>query len=403
MNCAIGLGFGMSDSEAFDLPRMIDGLARLVAFDTQNPPGRELEAAQWLKAAMADMGFAADTTDIMPGRSNVVGVLANGTGPTFALNTHIDVVPAGSGWTSDPFVLRESGGRLYGRGACDAKGSMTAMLEAMRWMAQNRQRWSGTLLGVFVADEEVSSRGAKAYAATRPKIDACMIGEPTSCTTYSAHKGSLRPLVRVRGRAAHSGMPDLGLNAIIKSASLLRAVAAEHQRIRAIQHPLVGNPSLTITRAQAGVADNVVPDCCELLLDRRINPGEDEDVVKAEIAALVARAAEEAGTAMEIAEFRPTTGGATETADNQPIVVASQDACRQHHGHWTALSGFQGGCDLVHFRSVGAQGVVLGPGALDVAHMPDEHVPISDLAMAAAIYRDVALAMLGGGRTPYLA
>ena len=367
----------MTDSEALDLPRMIDGLARLVAFDTQNPPGRELEAAQWLKSAMAGMGFAADTTDIMPGRTNVVGVLDNGPGPAFAFNTHIDVVPAGTGWTSDPFVLRESGGRLYGRGACDAKGPMTAMLEAMRWLAQNRRRWSGTLLGVFVADEEASSRGAKAYASTRPRIDACMIGEPTSCTTYSAHKGSLRPLVRVHGRTAHSGMPDLGINAILRSASLLRAVDAEHQRIKSAQHPLVGSPSLTITRAAAGVADNVVPDLCELLLDRRMIPGEDEEAVKAEIATLVARAANEAGTPMEIAEFRPTTGGATETAGDHPVVVASQTACQHHHGHATPLSGFQGGCDLVHFRSVGAQGVVLGPGTLDVAHKPDEYVPIA--------------------------
>lgn len=393
----------MTESETLDVPRMIDRLARLVAFDTQNPPGRELEAAQWLKATMDAMGFAADTTDIMPGRTNVVGVLDNGPGLTFAFNTHIDVVPAGSGWSSDPFTLRESDGRLYGRGACDAKGPMTAMLEAMRWLAQNLHRWSGTLLGVFVADEEASSRGAKAYARTGPKIDTCMIGEPTSCTTYSAHKGSLRPLVRVHGRTAHSGMPELGINAIIKSASLLRAVATEHEGIKAARHPLVGSPSLTVTRAAAGVADNVVPDCCELLLDRRMIPGEDEEAVKAQMAALVARAAEEAGTVMEIAEFRPTTGGATETASDHPIVVACQAACRHHHGHATPLSGFQGGCDLVHFRSIGAHGVVLGPGALDVAHKPDEYVPIADLVMAAAIYRDVALAMLGGGRTPNLA
>jgi acetylornithine deacetylase/succinyl-diaminopimelate desuccinylase len=121
------------------------------------------------------------------------------------------------------------------------------------------------------------------------------------------------------------------------------------------------------------------------------------------MAALVARAADDAGTAMEIVEFRATTGGATETAPGHPIVVASQAACKHHHGHATPLAGFQGGCDLVHFRSVGAQGVVLGPGALEVAHQPDEYVPISDLAMAAAIYRDVALAMLGGGRDPRLA
>src|SRR5262249_31738278 len=280
---------------------------------------------------------------------------------------------------------------------------MTAMLEAMRWLAQNQRRWSGTLLGVFVADEEASSQGAKAYARTGPKIDVCIIGEPTSCTTYCAHKGSLRPLLRVHGRPAPSGMPDLGVNAILKSANLLYAIAAEHQRIKSAHHPLVGHPSLTITRAQAGIADNVVPDCCELLLDRRMIPGENEETVKAEIAALVARAAADAGTPIEIAEFRPTTGGATETAADNPIVVASQAACQKHHGRATPLSGFQGGCDLVHFRSIGAQGVVLGPGALDVAHKPDEYVPIIDLAMAAAIYRDVALALFGGGRTAHLA
>src|SRR5262249_3362131 len=132
-------------------------------------------------------------------------------------------------------------------------------------------------------------------------------------------------------------------------------------------------------------------------------PGEDENAVKAELAAVVAHAAKEAGTTMEIAEYRPTTGGATETTDNHPIVAASQAACRHHRGHSTPLSGFQGGCDLLHFRSVGAQGVVLGPGALEVAHQPDEYVPVAELAMAAAIYRDVALTMLSGGWATHLA
>jgi succinyl-diaminopimelate desuccinylase len=383
-----------------DLQRIKESLARLVAFDTQNPPGHEREAAQWLEAEMAEMGFVAHASELMPGRSNVVGVLANGPGPAFAFNTHLDVVPAGAGWSANPFQLRECGERLYGRGACDAKGALAAMLEAMRWLAGARAHWAGTLLGVFVADEEAASCGAKAYVRTAPKIDACVIGEPTSCTTYSAHKGSLRPLVRVLGRSAHSGTPDLGINAIIRSASLLTRVAAEHARIKARKHPLVGSPSLTITRAAAGIADNVVPDACDVLLDRRMVPGEDEQTVRAELAALVADAAKEAGTPMEIVAFRPTTGGAAETAPDAEIVIACQQACQHQHGYATPLSGFQGGCDLVHFRSVGAQGVVLGPGSLAVAHQPDEYVPIAELAMAAAIYRDVALAMLHGTRPP---
>src|SRR5262249_44632290 len=179
-------------------------------------------------------------------------------------------------------------------------------------------------------------------------------------------------------------------------ARLLGLVAEEHARLTATRHPLVGSPSLTVTRASAGTADNVVPDLCELLLDRRLVPGEDEATVKTELARLVARAAEDAATRTETAEFRPTTGGASEPAPDQPIVCAAQAACRHHHGHATPLAGFQGGCDLVHFRGLGAQGVVLGPGALEVAHQPDEYVPVGELAMAAAIYRDVALSMLGG-------
>jgi succinyl-diaminopimelate desuccinylase len=379
---------------------MIAALERLVGFDTQNPPGREAEAAAWLQTEMVGMGLRAEISQILPERTNVVGVLENGPGPSFAFNTHIDVVPAGDGWISDPFVLRCADDRLYGRGACDAKGPMAAMLGAMRWLAMNRDRWCGTLIGAFVADEEASSRGAKAYVQTKPKIDYCIIGEPTSCTTYSAHKGSMRPLVRVHGATAHSGMPDLGVNAILKSASLLDRIAIEHRRLRSLSHPLVGSPSLTVTRASAGIADNVIPDRCDLLLDRRMIPGESEDTVKREIQHLVSQAAKKAETAIEVVEFRPTTGGPTETAADHPIVRATQKACRHHHGHDTPLSGFRGGCDLFHFRSIGAQGVVLGPGALEIAHQPNEYVPIHELVMAAAIYRDVALAMLGEGRSP---
>jgi succinyl-diaminopimelate desuccinylase len=390
----------VTDITALEQSRIIAILERLVGFDTQNPPGREAEAAAWLQVEMAGMGFGVETSEVLPDRTNVVGIIENGPGPSFAFNTHIDVVPAGDGWISDAFVLRMADDRLYGRGACDAKGPLAAMLEAMRWLAMNRDRWCGTLVGAFVADEEASSRGAKAYVRTKPKIDYCIIGEPTSCTTYSAHKGSMRPLVRVHGMTAHSGMPDLGVNAILKSACLLDLVAREHRRLQSLSHPLVGSPSLTVTRTSAGIADNVVPDRCDLLLDRRMIPGEEEEAVRREISNLVSQAAKEAGTAIEIVDFRPTTGGPTETRADHPIVSATQNACRQHHGHDTPLSGFQGGCDLVHFRSIGAQGVVLGPGALEVAHQPNEYVPVPELVMAAAIYRDVALTMLGEGRTP---
>ncbi len=372
-------------------------LARLVAFRSENPPGREIEVARYLAQVFERDGFSAEIDEYKPGRANIVAKLVNGDGPVFAFNTHMDVVPAGEGWSGNPFDLRERDGMLFGRGACDAKGPLAAMIEAMRLLRAEDASWRGTLLGVFVGDEEAASEGAKHYAALRPKIDFAVIGEPTSNGTVIAHKGSLRPWVRIHGVSAHSGTPDAGENAVYSAARFIRMVERFHRDvIRHRTHPLVGGASLTITRALAGTADNILPDRCDLLLDRRMVPGEDETAVKAELADLVSRAATEIGVRAEIVNYKPTTGGATETAARHPVAIASLAASRRHGAKVTEPKGFQGACDLVHFRTAGAQGTVIGPGSLNLAHKPDEFVPVDEFVIASLIYRDVALEMLRG-------
>ena len=387
-------------STQIDETRSKEILERLVGFDTQNPPGQESACAHFILEQLRALGCRAETVDVGEGRTNVAGVFENGPGPTFAFNTHIDVVPAGDGWSSDPFKLKQVDDRLFGRGACDAKGPLTAMLEAMRLLIAARETWSGTLLGVFVADEEVGSIGAREYVKTAAAVDYCAIGEPTSCTTVIAHKGSIRPIVRVHGKSAHSGMPDLGVNAILKSAPLLGLIIEEHERVKAKTHNLVGQASLTVVRASGGVANNVVPEFCDFVLDRRMVPGEDEDEVVRDLRNIIERAAREAGTSAEIIGFGPTTGPGTETDADHPVVAAAQIACQHHNGEATPLSGFQGGCDLVHFRKLGAAGVVIGAGSLTVAHQPNEFVPIDELMRSILIYRDLAQDMLGDGKTP---
>lgn len=378
-----------------DPSRMKGDLERLVAFKTENPPGEEIEAAGFLAELLRKDGFSVSLDEYKPGRANVVARLDNGDGPTFAFNTHMDVVPAGEGWSGDPFKLREHDGKLYGRGSCDAKGPLIAMVEAMRLLSAERASWRGTLLGVFVGDEEVASEGARHYASVRPKVDYAVIGEPTSNGPVIAHKGSLRPWVRVHGVSAHSGTPDLGKNAIYSAVHLIRLVEDLHRTVlRDRKHALVGEASLTITRIHGGTADNVLPAYCDLLLDRRMVPGEDENAVKDELARLVAGIKELTGEAAEILQYKPTTGGATETAADHPITLASVAASRRHGAKNTAPQGFQGGCDLVHFRSIGAQGTVIGPGSLALAHKPDEYVPVDEFVAASLIYRDVALEML---------
>src|SRR6266702_5022353 len=385
-------------SSSPDVGRMKRELADLISIDTQNPPGNEARAAQYLQRLLTTKGFEVSQQEYKPDRINVIARLENGAGPVFAFNTHMDVVPVGDGWSSDPFALKEMDGRLYGRGSCDCKGPLAAMLEAMRMLAAERAAWSGTLLGVFVADEEIASEGAKFYAASAPKIDAAVVGEPTSNATFTAHKGSLRPVVRVFGVSAHSGTPHLGENAIYRAGELLGLVAEHHENVvRHRTHPLVGAASLTVTRMNGGHADNVLPGACDLLLDRRMVPGEDEEAVKREIGDLLRLAHERMGVRAEIIEYKATTGAATETAFDAPIVQASLAASRAHGATKPGPFGFQGGCDLVHFRSIGAQGTVIGPGDLAVAHKPDEFVPVDEFISCSLIYRDVAKAMLRNG------
>lgn len=378
-----------------DAGQIIAWLEALVAFDTQNPPGREAEAVAWLERTLRELGLEARSEEALPGRPNVVAELRNGDGKTFAFNSHVDVVPAGDGWTSDPFRLRESDGKLYARGACDAKGCIAAQLDAVRRLVEMRSEWRGTLRAVFVADEETESRGAKAFAKTSPPIDYAVIGEPTSNAIVTAHKGSLRPVIAIGGKAAHSGTPDLGVNAIYGAATLTLMIEQMHKTTVAKRtHPLCGSASITVTRIHGGHADNVVPERCELMVDRRMIPGENEDAVKRELQLVLDAIRKQFGVEAEIVRYQPTTGGATETEASSPLVQAALFAAASHGVKRPGPGGFQGGCDLVHFRETGAQGIVVGPGTLEVAHKPDEFVPIDELLVSSLIYRDVALAML---------
>jgi succinyl-diaminopimelate desuccinylase len=216
----------------------------------------------------------------------------------------------------------------------------------------------------------------------------------TSNTVVIAHKGSMRSVVRVKGISAHSASPDKGDNALYKAAHLLLMIEKRHHALASSTHRPLGSPSLTVTRIHGGHADNVVPESCELLLDRRMIPGESDEDVRRQFENLLAEAKALHGIDADIIEYRPTTGGATETSADQPIVLSAVHSAKNHGVHDHSLHGLQGACDLVHFRSVGAQGIVLGPGALEVAHKPDEFVPEDELIASSLIYRDTVLNLL---------
>ena len=376
-----------------DVARLEGLLERLVGVDTQNPPGRETDAATLLASELDAIGFTTEVRPLADGRANVVGRIDNGDGPCFAFNSHMDTVPVGGGWTGDPFRLTERDGKLFGRGACDAKGPVVAMAEAGRLLASQRSLWRGTLVLMFVADEEINGGGSRALSKEQPRPDLIVVGEPTNNAVFAAHKGCLRPLIRAKGKAAHSGRPELGVNAIVAASRLTSIFDERDRELRTLSHPLVGHASLSVTRIAGGIGDNVIPESCEMVLDRRLLPGETLDAAMDELHAMLTRAKRDHGVDAVIEAIR-TKAGPAETALDSPLVRNAVAVSRAHGVTFPQPGGLTGGCDLVHFHDAGAVGIVLGPGSLDVAHKPDEYVPKDDLARAALIYCDIAVAMM---------
>ena len=364
-------------------------LERLVAVDSTNPGGDESGAADVLADVLRAVGAAVAIEEYAPGHVNLVAEVRFGDGPRVMFNSHLDVVPAGSGWSSDPFVPVVRDGRLYGRGAADAKGSLAAMAGAFVDIVRSGAASRGTLVFTAVGDEEVGSTGARALVETL-RADACIVGEPTGLRLLAAHKGSLRPVIEVIGRGAHAAAPHNGVNAITGTAALLGALDDYGRKLAQRAHPLTGSPTLTPVLIEGGQAPNAVPEKCTLTIDRRMVPGETADDARGEIDDLLAEFNRtHAPVTARIAALAPSTGGPSETAVDDPFVVACRGALREA-GESDEVGGLVVNCDMTTFRGAGIPTVVFGPGELEVMHAADEFVPLDQLERARVAYRAMA-------------
>ncbi|MEH3088508.1 MAG: M20 family metallopeptidase [Microbacterium arborescens] len=357
-------------------------LERLVTVDSTNPGGDESGAADVLAEVLRSVGASVAIEEYAPGHVNLVAEVRFGDGPRVMFNSHLDVVPAGSGWSSDPFMPVVRDGRLYGRGAADAKGSLAAMAGAFVDIVRSGSATRGTLVFTAVGDEEVGSTGARALVETL-RADACIVGEPTGLRLLAAHKGSLRPVIEVIGRGAHAAAPHNGVNAITGTAALLRALDAHAGELaeRDASAHRSPHPDPRARRGRSGTR-NAVPEKCTLTIDRRMIPGETADGVRAEIDGLLAEFnAENAPVSARIAALAPSTGGPSETPVDDPFVVACRAALRTV-GESDEVGGLVVNCDMTTFRGAGIPTIVFGPGELEVMHAADEFVPLDQLERA---------------------
>jgi acetylornithine deacetylase len=337
----------------------------------------ENRVAELLAAKGVQAGLTAEFKKALPHRPNLLLRLpARGkTRQRILLAPHLDTVNG----TADQFVPRKAGRRLYGRGACDTKGSVAAMFAALCQLAQGRRRPSATeIVFAGLVDEENNQSGSRALAAGGFKADLAIIGEPTGLEVVTAHKGSLWMRFETRGLSAHGSRPDLGRNAVHEMARIVDLLETGYAAsLKKRRHPLLGQATVSVGVISGGTQANIVPDRCSILVDRRTLPGETEESVRREIQMFLRQARLEAECQDDkFAPCRPL-----ETDSDLPLVAQLLRQAGQRRG-----AGVDYFSDAAVLAEAGIPSVVFGPGDIAQAHTADEWVELAQVEQAAEMF-----------------
>lgn len=399
----------------------VTGLARrLVQIPSHaSHPGMERELAEFVAGFAAANGLGARLEDAVPGRPNVIVTLPGGPGGrTLMFNAHLDTVPPHPAM-EEPFAARLAGGVISGLGAADTKGGLAAMLMAMvglarAGLARKELGAGGGVVLTAVVDEEGRGEGTEAVIRSGLRADGAIVAEPTGLAICPGHKGLAWIEITVRGRAAHSGRREQGVNAVSQAAKLLVALETELvPRLAEREHPFLGRPTLNCGLIRGGTQPSTVPGECVIQLDRRTTPAEDARMMWSDFREVFDRLSRDDPSFWADIRLMPQ-GHATldhlafVTPLGHPLVRAAAVASAVTGG----TAGLGGpGCPsgspdrTVRFEPfpawsdagflavhAGIPAVVIGPGDLGCAHSPGEVLEVDQLLRAVEIYALTALA-----------
>ncbi len=391
---------------------MVDLLCELVACDTTNPPGNEEKAAPVVRSFLQSRGIPWVEHSAEPGRPNILAEIGSGRSPRLLVAGHTDVVPAGPGWTGDPFQPRRQGGRIVGRGSTDNKGSFPGLLETAAFLKLHEKQMKGTLVLGAVADEERgSSKGLKYLLAENlVRADFGIIPDNSGGLVDIAvgEKGLLEIDVRAHGKAAHASRPQNGVSAIWAMQEFLARVKT--YRLPGKAHPLFTPATLNVGTIRGGHASNIVPEYCEACLNIRYLPddqyppkvGGGVDAASPSATALQILAdlrglAEAAQTAvpgsrleLEITEDQP----AWVLDGNPPWLESIKTNTRRATGKEPEPGGLAGTTVAKLCYFAGIPSVNFGPGDHDAPHVADEWVEVGQVVDFGKILAGVCVDLL---------
>lgn len=373
-----------------DIAPTLDILARLIAFDTTSR-NSNLELIAWVEDFLRQRGVASRRVANADGtKANLYAVIGPDVAGGVVLSGHTDVVPVdGQPWTSDPWVLTERGGKLYGRGTADMKSfSALALAHVDAMLAAPLKRPAVLALSY---DEEIGCLGAPSMiaeiAAQTNKPSAVIVGEPTSMKVVSAHKGVRSFIVDVTGREAHSSLPDHGVSAVMEALKLMHLIAQMGEEARSATHAHFDppGPTMTIGKVDGGTASNILARRCSFIWDLRTPEMAQGDIIEARF-----REAAERLDA-EIKSRAPEGGVVVTRRTNTPGLAIERDSAAETLAR--ALTGDNETRAVAYaaeaglFQRAGIPTVICGPGSIEQAHQPDEWIEISQIEEGALFMR----------------
>jgi acetylornithine deacetylase len=355
--------------------------------------------SDYLERWFRGLDVACERRRVSDGRDNVLAWYeAPGSRTTLLFDAHQDTVPT-DGMTIPPFSPRVVSGRLYGRGACDIKGGMAAMLLAFARLVRERPAGSASVIMACTVDEEFTHTGSTQLASAWLGADLAIVSEPTRLEIVNYHKGAVRWKVRVEGVACHSSTPHLGVNAIYRMAPVVSALSDYATELSlAREHPVLGPPSLSVGRIEGGLSVNVVPDWCEIEVDRRIIPGEDQgDACGQVLTYLLQRLGDDAKDWIKFLPPWVNMPSLSPTGASAPMWLERvRGAISPVLGRTPEVSGVPYGTDAGPLGASGLPCLVFGPGDIAQAHTRDEWVELDQVRLASEAYFRMAT-VLGSG------
>jgi putative selenium metabolism hydrolase len=371
-----------------------------------SPSGQEGALAALVAEEMRQAGF-----DVRVDRmGNVIGRIGPGRGKKLLYDAHLDTVEAGdpSGWARPPFAAQVERGMLYGRGACDMKAALAAMIYAGNALVDSGAALDGDLYVVGVVQEEpcegLAVRSIVEEEGIRP--DWVVIGEATNLQVYRGQRGRMELCVTVQGRSAHASAPEKGVNAIYEAA---RAIVGLEMLSASLNHDtFLGKGSIAVTEIRStSVSRNAVPDTCTFYVDRRLTSGETETKVLSEIRRALVR--EGVNATVSVSEYSGTsyTGHQMHarqhfpfwvTAEDDPLVVQALNVIEDVLGFVARKGIWDFSTDGVYTAGVaGIPTIGFGPGEERYAHTSEDQVRVRDIVSAARVYAELPLRLLHEG------